>query len=85
MLVEDTEEHREIFGPDGESVVYFRSIPEMVEKAGRLLASPVERQRLAVAVHSRIMAGNHTYKDRLAAMWGRLEACGGLAARLLTI
>jgi hypothetical protein len=85
MLVEDTQEHRELFSTEGESVLYFRSIPEMIEKARRLLASPVERQRLATAVHSHIMSGRHTYQDRLAAMWGRLEACGGLPARQLAI
>jgi len=70
MLVEDTEEHREIFGPDGESVVYFRSIPEMIDKSRWLLDRPAERQRLAAAAHSRIHAGSHTYRDRLVAMLG---------------
>ncbi|MGA2590651.1 MAG: glycosyltransferase [Bryobacteraceae bacterium] len=70
MLVEDTEEHREIFGTDGESVVYFRSIPEMIEKARWLLDRPAERQRLAAAAHARVVAGRHTYQDRLAAMLG---------------
>jgi spore maturation protein CgeB len=70
MLVEDTEEHREIFGPDGEAVVYFHSLPEMIDKARWLLARPAERQRLAAAAHARIAAGCHTYQDRLAAMLG---------------
>jgi len=70
MLVEDTEEHREIFSAEGETVVYFRSIPEMIDKARWLLDRPAERQRLAGAVHSRIVAGCHTYRDRLAAMLG---------------
>jgi hypothetical protein len=70
MLVEDTEEHREIFGPDAEAVVYFRSIPEMIDKARWLLDRPAERQRLAAAAHSRIVTGCHTYRDRLAAMLG---------------
>ncbi|MGA3073011.1 MAG: glycosyltransferase [Bryobacteraceae bacterium] len=70
MLVEDTQEHREIFSTEGESVVYFRSIPEMIEKARWLLDRPAERQRLAAAAHARIAAGCHTYQDRLAAMLG---------------
>ena len=70
MLVEDTEEHREIFGPDGEAVVYFRSIPEMIDKSRWLLDRPAERQRLAAAAHSRIVTGCNTYQDRLAAMLG---------------
>jgi spore maturation protein CgeB len=70
MLVEDTEEHREIFGLDGETVVYFRCIPDMIEKARWLLDRPAERQMLAAAAHSRIVNGCHTYRDRLAAMLG---------------
>jgi spore maturation protein CgeB len=70
MLVEDTEEHREIFGPDGETVVYFRAIPEMIGKSRWLLERRAERQRLAAAAHARIVAGCHTYQDRLAAMLG---------------
>jgi spore maturation protein CgeB len=68
MLVEDTAEHREILGPDGEAVVYFRSIAEMVDQSRWLLGRPAERQRLAAAAHARIAAGRHTYQDRLAAM-----------------
>jgi spore maturation protein CgeB len=77
MLVEDTEEHREIFGPDGESVVYFGSTAEMIEKARWLLDRPEERQRLAAAAHACIAAGPHTYDHRLTTMLGRtgLLAC----------
>ena len=56
--------------PDGEAVVYFRSVPEMIDKARWLLDRPAERQRLAAAAHARIVAGRHTYQDRLAAMLG---------------
>jgi spore maturation protein CgeB len=68
MLTEDTPDHREIFGEDGESVVYFQTVQEMVEKAKWLLDRPDERQRLSVAAHERIVRGNHTYKDRLTSM-----------------
>jgi len=70
MLVEDTAEHREIFGPAGEAVVYFNSIPQMIENARWLLDRPAERQSLAAAASSLIAAGRHTYRDRLAAMLG---------------
>jgi spore maturation protein CgeB len=46
-------------------VVYFRDIPEMIEKLRCLLANPDERSRLASAAHKLIVNGHHTYKDRL--------------------
>jgi spore maturation protein CgeB len=68
MLTEDTEEHREIFGPEGGAVMYFRTAEEMVHKARWLLDHPDERRRLAAAAHRLIVTGRHTYKDRLATM-----------------
>jgi spore maturation protein CgeB len=65
MLTEDTPDHREIFGKEGEAVVYFQTITEMVEKARWLLDRPDERQRLSLAAHKRIVEGHHTYSDRL--------------------
>ena len=65
MLVEDTAEHRALFGADGECVVYFRSPSEMVSKVRQLLADERELQRLSAAVHRRIREGGHTYADRL--------------------
>lgn len=70
MLTEDTCEHREIFGSDGEAVVYFSSIEEMVSKAQHLLGDEAQRQRLAKSAHSLIVDGNNTYGDRLKAMLG---------------
>jgi hypothetical protein len=68
MLVEDTEEHRELLGPPGEAVVYFSTIDEMLERVRWLLANDEERARLAGAVRRRILAGAHRYDDRLATM-----------------
>jgi spore maturation protein CgeB len=65
MLAEDTGEHRDIFGPEGESVLYFQNEPEMVAKARWLLDRPEERRRLAQAAHAKIEGGRHTYRDRL--------------------
>jgi spore maturation protein CgeB len=74
MLVDDTQEHREIFGPDGETVVYFRSVQGMIDKTLWLLNRPDERHRLAAAAQARILEGGHTYKDRLGAILGlRIE------------
>jgi hypothetical protein len=68
MLVEDTPEHRELFGSDGEAVVYFQTIDEMVCRLRNLLDAPDDRSRLSRAVQHRIGGGGHTYDDRLESM-----------------
>ncbi|MDZ7380079.1 MAG: glycosyltransferase, partial [candidate division KSB1 bacterium] len=68
MLTEDTAEHCEIFGEEGQAVVYFRTIPEMIEKLRWLLDHPAERARLARAAHALVTTGCHTYRDRLVTM-----------------
>jgi hypothetical protein len=70
VLAEDTEEHREILGPDGTSAVYFRSPEEMVGKTRELLTDEGLRGRMALAVRQRILATGNTYRDRLVAMLG---------------
>jgi spore maturation protein CgeB len=65
MLTEDTAEHREIFGKEGENVVYFTTLTEMVEKTQWLLEHDGERERLAQNAHLLITQGGHTYGDRL--------------------
>ena len=72
MLTEDTSEHRAIFGKEGEAVVYFQTIDEMLEKARWLLNQDEERKRLATEAHLLITQGHHTYRDRLKTM---LELC----------
>ena len=68
MLVEDSDEHREFFGTEGESVLYFRSIGEMLSQVKWLIANETERHRLAANVRQRITSGAHTYADRLKVM-----------------
>jgi spore maturation protein CgeB len=68
MLAQDTDEHREIFGTEGEAVVYFRDAKEAAERACVLLRDPLERKRLAAGLHRRIVSGAHTYAHRLATM-----------------
>jgi spore maturation protein CgeB len=68
MLAEDTAEHRQIFGPDGQAVVYFRTAEDAVIRARALLADDAERARLSAAARQCIVAGAHTYRDRLNAM-----------------
>jgi hypothetical protein len=72
ILAEDTAEHREILGEDGQGAVYFRSCPEMIEKTRWLLEHESERQRLAIYARERLSAGRNTYADRLVAMLGHV-------------
>jgi spore maturation protein CgeB len=75
MLVEDTDEHREFFGPSGEAVLYFQSIPEMIESVRRLVHEPETRVRLARAAHERIAHGGFTYRDRMCSLLQLPHAC----------
>jgi spore maturation protein CgeB len=68
MVAEDTVEHREIFGPEGEATVYFRTAKEASECTRALLCSSAERRRLAAGLHRRIVGGAHTYAHRLGTM-----------------
>jgi spore maturation protein CgeB len=68
MLVEDTEDHREVFGEEGKTVVYFNNIDRMIKKARWLRESDDERQRLAGSLHKLITSGKLTYRDRLTRM-----------------
>ena len=71
MVAEDTEEHRELFGPEGEGVLYFVSAREAIEKANWALRNPDERKRMSAAAHQRILKGQNTYFDRLEEMLSR--------------
>jgi len=68
MLVEDTEEHRQIFGDAGQAVEYIASPDAAFERATSLLADRLERQRLSQSAHALIVSGHHTWRDRLHAM-----------------
>jgi|SRR5579862_1625046 len=68
MLAEDTEEHRELFGTEGECVLYFASGREAIDKANWALQNPRERRRMSSAAHERIVGGSNSYLDRLKEM-----------------
>ena len=73
LLVEDTTDHRGLFGADGECVGYFTAMDDLEQKARTLLAHPEDRARMARAAHQRISAqGRHTYADRLRSL---LDIC----------
>jgi spore maturation protein CgeB len=68
MLVEDTAEHRELFGDDGERVMFFVTPRDMTLKAQILIADEALRRRLSTAVMRHVTAGCNTYADRLSRM-----------------
>jgi len=69
MVVEDTAEHRALFGSPDEAVRYFDSSTDLVDTVRDLLDCPEERTRLAQSVHKEIVEiGHHTYADRLDTM-----------------
>lgn len=68
LLVEDTPEHRDIFGEDGAAVRFFSTAREAALIFLELLADSAERRRMANAVKSRILDGRHSYGDRLQTM-----------------
>ena len=66
LAVEDTTEHREIFGAADECVRYFDSPPRLIDACRQLLADPAARTRLAEASRERIGVGQaHAYSDRI--------------------
>jgi spore maturation protein CgeB len=68
FLVEDTEDHRAIFGEDGSAAVFFRGVRDAVEQAGTLVEQQGRRQAMSAASHRLITSGRHTYADRLIEM-----------------
>ena len=66
ILAEDTEDHRNIFGPD--SVRYFKNVPQMVQQAKELVADNGARDELSVNLRNWMAARNNTYADRLLSM-----------------
>lgn len=81
--MEDTAEHVSIFGEDGRSVLYFRTIDEMRRRIAWLLEHPEERNRLADAGYRLVTSGANTYQDRLASILravGKAELIGTASA-----
>lgn len=64
-LMQDTVEHRQIFGEEGEAVLYFSDADQLVAKTRLLLDDESARQRLRAASRDLITLGTNTYEDRL--------------------
>jgi hypothetical protein len=66
LLVEHTPEHRELYGGDGECVVYYHSLTDLVEGAQALCREPARARQLGESLWHRICnEGRHSYADRL--------------------
>lgn len=65
ILAEHTAEHEEILGQEGEAVLYFSNIVEMVEKVHWLLSRDSVRDELRAQCYERITTRCHQYQDRL--------------------
>lgn len=65
MIVEDTAEHRAIFGEEGRYVHYFKGITDAAALIRRMMDQPAERKRMAADCRRLITGGQHTYTDRL--------------------
>lgn len=74
MLVEGTDEHRALLGPDGECVRYFHTPDEMSDRLRELLRDDAQRRELGSRVLERIAQGRHTYVDRVRTMLGERAA-----------
>ena len=78
LVVEDTAEHRELFGDDGQCVVYYRDVPQLVALVQQLCRNPERAMQSGASVRKRICeTGRHTYADRLAAI---MAVCGSNAS-----
>jgi spore maturation protein CgeB len=68
LLVEDTTDHRALFGRNDHAVRYFSSIPEMVQQAKDLVGNADTRYRLSLQLRETFGRERHSYAERLAAM-----------------
>ena len=64
-IMEDTEEHRELFGNEGTVVYYYKSPEEAVDKASFLIANSSKAAQIRHAAFEWASSGGHTYQDRL--------------------
>jgi spore maturation protein CgeB len=75
LLVEDTPDHRRLFGEDETAACRFDSIETLVNQARHLLGLTIQqRQAMANLARQRVVTAGHTYSDRLQSI-GSIIAC----------
>lgn len=65
LIVEDTADHRELYGADGDAVRYAGNASAVVEAFAELRRDPELRDHRAQKVGDRIRSGSHQYGQRL--------------------
>lgn len=73
FLVERTSDHERLFGSEGDAVLYFSTVDEMISKIHWLLRRDSERERMQVRARALVLSGRHTYLDRLLEIRGAAE------------
>lgn len=69
LLVEDTADHQDLFGPDLECVIYFKNGADLVAKIQRILAmADTERQIFREKIRHQVIRNGNTYAVRLESM-----------------
>jgi spore maturation protein CgeB len=68
LLLEDTEEHRTIFGSEWQNAAYFHNEASMLEKIAKLKSDPSLRAQMQASVVRLIHSKPHRYQDRLETM-----------------
>jgi hypothetical protein len=68
VLAEDTQEHRALYGGEGQNVLYFGDVPELILKTRLLIGDPGLRSDLRRRCHHLITSGAHRYVDRVSVL-----------------
>ena len=68
LVVEDTKEHRAMFGADEASVLYYQDAESLAAQVTRLCSNEALRARLAGAAQARVATPENTYAARLRAL-----------------
>jgi spore maturation protein CgeB len=72
IIAEDTAEHRAVYGPEGETVVYAANSTHAASLCRELLDSPNHRQRMSQNALRLASEGGHAYAHRLSTI---LDTC----------
>ena len=59
MVAEDTDDHRAVFGPDGDAVLYFSDVAEMVQRVFEVRHDSRKCKVLAERAHRALLVLPH--------------------------